>query len=145
MLFRSPGWGRSVRKQQVKSPKFYFFDPGVVRSLRGCAHLPVIESTVEFGEFFEHWVILECFRLNRLLERDFRLSYLLTKDGAEIDLVIERPRRPTLLVEIKSTTQVRPDHVRALRGFGQELSETLSYCLSRDPVDKEIDGVRCLP
>ena len=143
--YKLPGWDRSVRKQQMKSPKFYFFDPGVVRSLRGCAHLPLVESTSEFGEFFEHWVILEFFRLNSLLERDFRLSYLLTKDGAEIDLVVERPRETTALIEIKSATQIRPDHLRALRGFTGEFPKTQSYCLSRDPVRKIIDGVECLP
>jgi hypothetical protein len=46
------------------------------------------------------FVLAECFRLNEYLKLNLKFSYLHTKDDVEIDLIVERPGNPDLLVEI---------------------------------------------
>lgn len=135
----------SVRKQVRLAPKFYLFDIGVSRALGRNLTVPVIESTSSYGERFEQFVVLECLRLNDYFERDYRFSYFQSKDGLEIDLIVERPGRPLLLVEIKSTACVRPDHLRSLARLGEDLTPSELWCLSRDPLAKTIGDILVLP
>ncbi|MBT9583255.1 ATP-binding protein [bacterium] len=135
----------SIRKQIRLAPKFLFFDIGVSRALSRTLTLPVQEGTSAFGERFEQWVLLECFRLNDYLCCDYRFSYLHTKNGVEIDLIVERPGKRLLLIEIKSTVCVRADHLRHLEAIGHDLPDAEAWCMSRDPVPKKTGNVQVYP
>ncbi len=141
--FYLPAYHVSIRKQQRQSPKFYFFDTGVVRALMHTLTLDLPPSTYAFGRAFEHWVILEAMRLNDYLKKDFRFSYLRTKDDAEVDLVIERPGEKVAIVEIKSSEQVDDRDTRVVAAFLRDI-DAEGFCLSRDPIAKKIGDVRAL-
>lgn len=107
--FYLPAFDRSVRKAQLQHPKFYFFDVGVARGLRGELSSSMEPHTGSFGRAFEHFIIQQIKALNDYFDQDFRLSYLRTKDDNEVDLVIQKPSGETLFCEIKSTD--RPEHL----------------------------------
>ena len=136
---------RSVRKKVGMAPKFYFFDTGVVRALSRHLTLAMDPGTYAWGNAFEHFVILECKRLIEYSGNQFDLNFLRTYDDKEIDLVVRRPGKALLLVEIKSTENVKPEHVENLlnlRDLIEEPSEMV--LLSCDPTPQIIDGVRCV-
>ena len=135
---------RSLRKRQRANPKFYLFDLGVKRALDGTLTEELTERSYAFGRAFEHLVIVEAHRLNSYYAKDYRFSYLRTKDDAEIDLIVERPGRPLALVEIKSTDRVEEEDVRTLRLFLKDAPEAEAFCLSRDPRPKKIGPVLAL-
>jgi len=140
--FRLPAYDKSVRKQQRKAPKFYFLDTGVKRALDRTLEVPLKPQTSAFGEAFEHFIILEIQRMASYMHKDFRYSYLLTKDGAEIDLIIDRPGKKTTLIEIKSKDRVDERDIRHLKSFEKDFDQPLLLVLSRDPTEKLIDGVK---
>ena len=115
--FFLPHYHQSVRKQQRKSPKFYFFDIGVKRALDKQLESPLLKNTYLYGNAFEHRILQECFYLNEYLKKDFSFYYLMTKDQNEIDLVIERPGKSDILVEIKSAQRIQKRHVSKLCRF----------------------------
>jgi predicted AAA+ superfamily ATPase len=123
---------RSIRKRQREAPKFYFFDTGVQRALMNSLTVPLTESSYAFGDTFEHFVILEIVRRSHYARNDWQFSYLRTKDDAEIDLIIERPGKRPVLVEVKSTSRLRDDHVAGLQRFKNDFERPLLLCLSRD-------------
>lgn len=135
----------SVRKRQKEAPKFYFFDCGVQRALSDRLTQPVSTSTYEYGRLFEHFIILELKRLSDYKRNDFRFSYLTTKDDAEIDLIIERPGKKTVLVEIKSSSRVTDDMTRTLNAFYKDMSNVECLCLSNDEKRQRIGYVSCMP
>ena len=135
----------SIRKRQRQNPKFYVFDLGVQRALARSLDQPLAPGSHAFGRAFEHFIVLEAHRLNSYLRKDFRFSYLRTKDDAEIDLVVERPGLPTALVEIKSKDAVDERDARSLERFRGDFGKAEAFCLSRDPVAKRIGSVRALP
>jgi predicted AAA+ superfamily ATPase len=143
--FHLPAWHRSIRKRQTAHPKFYLFDTGVKRALERALHQQLHPGTCAYGAAFEHFVILELRRLNDYWGADYSFSYLRTKDGAEIDLVMDRPGRPPILLEIKSTERVRETDVTALIRFQADIRGSRAYCLSLDPHRKRIGPVLCLP
>jgi len=139
----------SIRKRQMKKSKFYFFDMGVVRTLQNRVSLPPLEGTSEFGDLFEHFIILEFFKLNHYLEKHFKISYFCSKDSGEIDLIIEKPGGDLILVEIKSNDRIDMDEVKKLRHLSESfkhskfLSKELIF-LSRDKTERAENGVKCL-
>ncbi|MBF0363335.1 MAG: ATP-binding protein [Oligoflexia bacterium] len=140
---------QSIRKSQRLKPKFYFFDIGVKRSLERTLDIPCNPRTSFYGEAFEHFVILEIFRINCYLEKEFRLSYFQTHDGGEIDLILSKPRRIPILIEIKSSKNINEIEVRSLAKYAREISKESdnfqAFYLSQDTSKQNIDGVRCLP
>jgi uncharacterized protein len=134
----------SVRKSIVGSPKFYFFDTGVVRALNNTLTLDVLPQTYNFGELFESFIINEIFRLQSYYKKDYRLNYLRTKSGVEVDLVVTRPGKKTLLLEIKSTTNVTEEQVKPLIGISADIPDSEAYCISLDKTPKKIQSVNCL-
>jgi predicted AAA+ superfamily ATPase len=134
----------SIRRRQRSNPKFYLFDTGVQRALSRSLDVPLQPQTYAFGRAFEHLVVCELFRRCSYARNDFSLSYLRTKDDAEIDLIVERPGMPTALVEIKSTERVVESDVASLCRFIPDFPNSVAYCFSLDPNSKMIQKVSCL-
>ncbi len=137
---------KSFRKRLVQKPKFYFFDIGVTRALANLLAIPVTPATYDYGKVFEHFIILECYKLVQYAYPDYRLSYLKTTDGWEVDLVVERPGQPLLFVEIKSATQVTADmltHLQKIPTAMHEAAECVCFANVERPL--KIDDIMVYP
>ena len=144
--FFLPAYHRSVRKQQQKAPKFYLFDPGVKKALENNLMSVLRPRTFAFGQAFEHFIILECFKLNHYFRKNYNFSYLKTKDGSEVDIIIQRSRKKDLLVEIKSTDTIRSDHIRKIKKISLSWpTRCETQVWSMDTLSQNIEGVRCFP
>lgn len=144
--FFLPSFHRSIRKRQREAPKFYFFDLGIKKALERSLTVPVIGKTYAFGEAFETWILQECFRLNEYFKKDFRLSYLRTQANVEIDIVIERPGMPDLLVEIKSSDLIKEQDIKSLAMVAKDWDrEYEAQVWSLDKSEKKILGIECFP
>jgi predicted AAA+ superfamily ATPase len=135
----------SFRKRLSKKPKFYYFDTGVCRALTGLIEIPLAEKTHGYGDAFEHFIINQCIQLAIYRHRNYRFSYLSTKDGAEIDLVVERPGQPILFIEIKSADNVEERHLSALKSLSKDFGECEAVCFSRDTYTKKLDSMTVYP
>lgn len=135
----------SVRKRLKTSPKFYFFDTGIVRALSRLTSVPLKPQTNAYDNAFEHFIILECIKLCSYYHSEYRFSYLRTKDDVEIDLLIERPGETTLCIEIKSAEQITYETIRSFIAISKDMPNSESYCLSREKYAKVIEHVTVLP
>lgn len=143
--FHLPAFHKSFRKQVRLAPKFYLIDTGIKRALERTMRVALLPETSAFGEAFEHWVILEILKQSRYKMLDWELSYLHTKNGEEIDLVISRPAKPLLLIEIKSKTKVTEADAKILEKLGNQFSEPVEkWLLSRDPLLQTFGGTKAL-
>ncbi len=135
----------SFRKRLSQKPKFYYFDLGVTRALARQLTLPLLPGTSAYGEVFEHFIILECMKLASYFYTEFRFSYLKTKDDAEIDLIVERPGKPLLCIEIKSSSNVNATNIQTFLMLTKEISGCEAVCFSNDNFAKKIEHVTVLP
>ncbi|MBF0105408.1 MAG: ATP-binding protein [Deltaproteobacteria bacterium] len=142
--FRLYPFVSSFRKRIGHKPKFYLFDTGVARALSRMLDVPLIPQTSLYGDVFEHLVILEFRRLCSTFYPDYELSFIKTKDNAEIDLLIDRPGKVPALIEIKSTTRIDETHLRTIKALSMDLGPCDAYCLSQDPSQKSWGNVVCL-
>jgi len=128
--FNLIGYASSTRKQLSKSPKFYFFDTGVQRAIYKKLELELIPATSEFGDTFEHFIIAEIMRLCSYARKCYDFSYYRTKDGAEVDLIVEKPDGSCLAIEIKASANVRVNKLSGLRSFKELRPEAKLICAS---------------
>jgi len=125
----------SLRKRIVLAPKFYYFDPGVLRALQNNLNSKVLEQTYGFGKYFEHFIICQIQYLSHYYEKNFEFFFLRTDKGAEIDLIIKSGKE-FYLIEIKSTLEVSINDVKNLNMFHKEWKNSKAICLSRDPINR---------
>nr|HPI41418.1 DUF4143 domain-containing protein [Pseudobdellovibrionaceae bacterium] len=142
--FFLPSFHRSIRKRQRVSPKFYLFDTGIKRALDRTLTMEIHPQTFAYGDAFEHWILTEIFRLNEYLKKDFRLSYFRTKDDVEVDLIIERPGKKDLLLEIKSKSLINYEDCKSGNSIASDWDRECEFEVwSLDPSEKKIEKAHC--
>lgn len=135
---------KSHRKRLVTHPKFYFFDLGVTSALRGELLRKLIPGTSNFGKAFEHYIILEIKRLIDYREREIKMSYFRTTDGAEVDLILELG--PDIwAIEIKASQQPSMSDLRGLRSFMDDHKVSRAICVCITPRIYKSGEIEFLP
>lgn len=101
IAFRLPAFHANLRKRLVKMPKLYFYDTGLACWLLGIREAGHLRSHPLRGAMFETWVVSEISKQRANRGESRRPFFYRDRNGAEVDLVIERPSGLTLL-EAKS-------------------------------------------
>lgn len=114
----------NIGKRIVKSPKLYFNDPALCSYLLGLNDAKSLMNGPCFGNLFETMVV--CDFLKRFLHFGQRPSmyYLRSRDGLEINLVIELSGKIHLF-EIKSTMTITPKHATSLMRMTDTLASNI--------------------
>lgn len=136
---------RSHRTKLLSHPKFYFFDRGIVTALKSELSVPLVPGTAPYGRSFEHWIIIETLRLLRYRERETRLSFFRTSDGAEVDMILEKSGEKVWAVEIKATRTPRSAELRGLRSFMSDHAYSRAICVSLSPRAYRLGDIEILP
>lgn len=139
--FTLPAFHRSVRKVQIQSSKFYFADTGMKRALDKSVGVPLLKQSSDYGKAFEHFIILEFIKFSEYHRKNWNLSYLRTKDDAEIDLIIDRPGGRPLMIEIKSANKVFESDAKTLETLGKDVDlKSERWIISQDPLTQKFGG-----
>ncbi len=143
--FFLPAYHSSARKAQILSPKFYFIDPGIKRALDRTIYTSLTPQTSAWGDAFEHFIILEFVKNISYKRLGWKISYFKSKDGVEIDLIVDRPGSNKLLVEIKSKDNINELDAKALESLGKDLDpDADKWIISNDKIDKKIGSTQAL-
>lgn len=102
VAFRLPSLRSTLRKRLVKAPKLHFYDTGLVCWLLGIRSAAQLLSHPLRGPIFETWVVSEIVKHRANRGSPGGLSFYRDHNGAEVDLVVERPDE-AVLVEAKAT------------------------------------------
>lgn len=142
-------YAKSARKRMARHPKFYFFDTGVLRALKKTLKVPVERTHPEFGDLFESFFINEVRRSSSYRRLDLTLSFYRTEAGAEVDLIVQRPGKSWLAIEVKATRRPVPSLCSGLLSFAEIMpkAELLLACGIDRPQLLRCGGraVRALP
>jgi predicted AAA+ superfamily ATPase len=115
---------RNIGKRIVKSPKLYFNDTALCSYLLGLNDEKALVSGPSFGSLFETFVV--CDFLKRFLNFGEKPSmyYLHTRDGLEVDLVLEQEGKLHLF-EVKSAMTITTKHSNSLKRMKNELGSQI--------------------
>ncbi len=106
----------NLGKRLVKSPKIYLRDSGLLHCLLGIETVEGLQGHPVVGASWEGWVIEQ---ILALLPSGWRPYFYRTAAGAEVDLLIDRPGKKPLAIEIKFSSAPKPS-----RGFWSALADT---------------------
>jgi predicted AAA+ superfamily ATPase len=143
--FRVSAFSKSSRKNLLSTPKFFFFDLGVRNAAAGIT--PSVEAVKgNTGVLFEQWVGLELWKRLQYLGNG-HLYYQRTRDGAEIDFIIEQNNR-LVPIEVKWSEHPNLQDARHLLTFLGEHSNQAKhgYIICRCAMPMEIhEKILALP
>ena len=137
--YRLPAYTKSVRRRLVQAPRFYYFDVGVANHLLHRKQLT--RGTADYGHAFEHLVVQELVAYMDYTHQEEKLSYWRTYNGAEVDIVVGDAR---VAIEVKSSEEVKPRHLKGLHAFNEEHSESRCLMVSLDKINRRIGTVECI-
>jgi len=86
-----PPWFENLAKRQVRSPKIYLSDPGILHALLGITNLDDLLGHPKIGASWEGFAL--DLVLRRLGARDEEAFFWATHAGAELDLLVVRGTR----------------------------------------------------
>lgn len=95
----------NIKKRVVKSPKIFIRDSGILHHLLGLSNINDVLGYPKMGASWEGFIIEQ---IIAELPKQFQFYFFRTREGAELDLVIERGGIPYISIEIKFGSNVRP-------------------------------------
>ncbi len=103
ITYSLPVFTSNLTKRLSKTPKIYFLDTGLTVRLQGHQSSNTMKNSPQMGALFENFVLTEIikFKLNHRI--DLEISYYRTKEGEEIDFVVQLNSQ-LLLIEAKLGT-----------------------------------------
>lgn len=141
--FRLEPWRKSLRKRLTAKPKFYLFDLGVINSINKT--LEASSTPVMRGRLFEHFIILETYRIQQYRQSETQLYYWQTKDQAEVDLLLERHGKIIGAFEIKSGKNISKTELSGLRSFLEDHPDVPGYIIADVKESYRLDSIQVLP
>ena len=125
---------KNLGKRLVKSPKLYFNDTGLASYLLGLNDRGTLINSPNFGNLFETMIVTDFLKRFLHFGQMPSMYYLRTRDGLEVDLVLELGQK-LYLFEIKSAMTILPKHASSLSRIASELKSAVgtSAVISTSP------------
>ncbi|MBI2094130.1 MAG: ATP-binding protein [Candidatus Omnitrophica bacterium] len=141
VIRRCEAFRKSLRRRLVQSPKFYFFDTGVLNGLLE----NFVVSADRIGVLFEHLVFNQIMDSAQSRDKQIRISSYRTEHGAEVDFVVEIEGR-LFTVEAKATSHVSRADLGGFKSFAEYVGKKHEPILVYLGTEKKwIEGIRILP
>lgn len=136
-----PAWRPRAKVKEVALPKFYWFDPGVLRAAAGGfdGGLP---ADME-GVLLEHLVLHEIRAHMHYANVKGTLGYWATPSGTEVDFVYSRGDR-TVGIEVKHARVWRGEFRKGLKALCDARSAQ-TWCVYRGKEELVVEGTRVVP
>jgi predicted AAA+ superfamily ATPase len=135
-------WHENIGKRQVKSPKVYLSDSGLLHGLLNLPSQQDLESHPKVGASWEGFVIEQL--IVHLRAEPEECFFWATQSGAELDLLVVRGRKRRGF-EIKRTTApaVTPSMCHALTDLKLDSLDVVHAGESTYPLHENIRAVAC--
>jgi predicted AAA+ superfamily ATPase len=116
-----PPYSSNRNKRLVKTPKLYFLDAGLAAYIAGWRDPGTLAASPMSGAFFENAVFGELVRFYSNRARSFDVSFWRSRDGEEIDFIVEADQK-RFAIECKVGTPTPSALVKGRRLEELELS-----------------------
>jgi hypothetical protein len=115
MLEEVPPWHSNRLSRLVKTAKLHMGDTGVACALLGLDVAALARDRAVLGQMLETFVFQEVRRQASWQERPVAFHHFRDKDGAEVDIVLERGALEVAGIEVKASATVTGSDFRGLR------------------------------
>jgi predicted AAA+ superfamily ATPase len=137
-----PAWKPRVKVKEVSHPKFYFFDPGVVRAIQNRLREPL--ESAERGPLLETLVFHELRSWMNISGCGGELYYWRTPSQTEIDFIWTRGKQ-AVGFEVKAATVWKKEYSSALNQLFREKGLQKCFGIYLGDILLKDHAVRILP
>lgn len=121
------------REDLVASPKFYFFDVGVVNILRKRSFSEL--KGIEAGAAFENYILMELWAYRALNEKDFDIHFWRTNSGLEVDFILGNAE---VAIEVKISSSISSSDLSGLITFQNEYKPKAAMVVACVPKQRKL-------
>ncbi|MGN6372433.1 MAG: ATP-binding protein [Solirubrobacteraceae bacterium] len=118
-------WHVNLGKRQVKAPKLYVSDSGLLSALVGADAERLRDDSGFAGSLFETFVVNELERQASWFGQPLTFWHY-REDGHEVDAIVERPSGEIVGIEVKASATVRPQDFAGLRRLRERVGERMT-------------------
>ena len=127
LIYRLPAWGTTLGSKIGAAPKVHVLDSGLgahlLRLTREKLARRQPQALTEFGHLVETFAVGEIRKQVSWQESPVTIGHWRTRDGAEVDLVLERADGTVVGIEVKASSRVSSADGRGLRSLADRLGE----------------------
>lgn len=133
-----PAWKHTIKRKPIKSSKFYFFDTGVVRTLRQQSQVKL--KSPQFGHLLETYIHHEL-KAYLSYTNSKGLCYWRSTSNFEVDFILE----DRIAIEVKAKSNISKKDLKGLQALQEEqlLESYIVVCLEEEP--RIVDNIHILP
>lgn len=140
IAWKVPAWNKSKKRKPLDTPKFYFFDTGIVRSILDLP--PTKVKSKDFGDFFEAYISHEIKTYLDYHRSDINLCYWRATTNHEVDFIIG----DQLGVEVKAKGVISKKDLNGIRACAEEGILKQFFVVSlEESIRKTEDGIVIIP
>ncbi|MBU6245896.1 MAG: DUF4143 domain-containing protein [Actinomycetales bacterium] len=125
LVRRLPAWGTTLTSRAAKSAKVRMVDSGLASHLLGLTPAKVTPATpsasTEFGHVLESFVFGELSKQASWLDEPVTIGHWRTRDGLEVDVVIEFADGSVVAFEVKASERLAPSDSKGLRALREHI------------------------
>jgi len=123
MISRVPGWETSRTTRATRAPKVFMRDSGLLCHLLGVDPRALVHPTGDAGQVLETFATMELARQLGWCSTRATLHHYRSRDGVEVDAVLETPDGRIVGVEMKAGMTIRSTDFAGLRHLAQRVDD----------------------
>jgi predicted AAA+ superfamily ATPase len=135
-----PVYQKKAKRRVIKTPKFYFFDLGIVNHLLNRGKIE--KGSDVFGHAFESFIYQELNAHKHYTGKEYLISYWRTASQLEIDFVLGNHE---VAIEVKSSDKISSKHLNGLNAFMEEYDVKKAIVVCNEPLPRLINNIHVMP
>jgi uncharacterized protein len=125
LIKRIPAWSRNLSTRAVGTPKVAMTDSGIAANLLDLDASSLRQPESPLGPLLEGFVAMELARQLTWSRQRPEMYHYRTRDGVEVDIILENRRGQVVAFDVKAGSTVRSDDFRGLRHLADRLGDSL--------------------
>lgn len=133
-----PAWKQTIKRKPIKASKFYFFDTGIVRTLRQQPQVKL--KSPQFGHLFETYIHHEL-RAFLNYTNTKGLCYWRSTSNFEVDFILN----DRIAIEVKAKNHISKTDLKGLKALREEELLASYIVVSLEDEPRIVDDITILP
>lgn len=131
---------KKPKRRVILSPRFYFFDVGIVNYL--LKRKQIEPGSENFGFAFEQFIFQEIIAYSHYSGKNFEIRCWRTASQLEVDFILGDHEAS---IEVKAASNAGPEHLTGLKAFNEEYKTKHSILVSLDPRPRLVGEIKIYP
>ena len=124
IYFHQP-WHNNLTKRLVKATKLYLVDTALLINILSIDQKRLEMDSNLFGQILENYISIELHKIAIWSKKNIKFYHYRNQGGEEIDIILESSLKEVVAIEIKASSNVKPDDFKAIKNLQNQIKDNL--------------------